>query len=277
MRYGGTIAVLALGLALAACGGAKDSATQASASASGREDAPSLSSSEAPPPAPPAKARTEKVENALYEFGYAYPPAVSAIAPLRKIFDDRLEQSRTQLIADAREGKADADKNQYPYHPFSRDTTWNVVADLPQWLSLSAEFYEYSNGAHGNSGFDALLWDRRAQTARQPLDMFVGKDALRAAIQKPFCDALDQERAKKRGEPVTRGSSDMFSECIDPTAQTLILGSSNGKTFDRIGLLVAPYEAGPYAEGSYEVTLPVTGKVMAALKPQYRSAFSVKP
>ncbi|KQM22127.1 hypothetical protein ASE49_02140 [Novosphingobium sp. Leaf2] len=275
MRYGGTIAVLAL--ALGACGGSKDTTTQASASAPRSDDAPSLSSTQAPPPAPPAKARTEKQENALYEFGYAYPAAVSAIAPLRKIFDDRLDQSRTQLIADAREGKADADKDQYPYHPFSRDTTWKVVADLPQWLSLSAEFYEYSNGAHGNSGFDTLLWDRRAQTARQPLDMFVGKDMLRSAIQGPFCDALDKERAKKRGEPVTRGSADMFSDCIDPTAQTLILGSSNGQTFDRIGLLVAPYEAGPYAEGSYEVTLPVTGKVMAALKPQYRSAFSIKP
>ena len=66
----------------------------------------------------------------------------------------------------------------------------------------------------------------------------------------------------------------MFSECIDPLASTLILGSANGQTFDRIGVLIAPYEAGPYAEGEYEVTLPVGAAVMRALKPQYRTSFS---
>ena len=57
-------------------------------------------------------------------------------------------------------------------------------------------------------------------------------------------------------------------------AQTLILGSRNHKTFDRIGFLIAPYEAGPYAEGSYEVTLPVTPAVLAAVKPEWRGAFA---
>jgi hypothetical protein len=66
----------------------------------------------------------------------------------------------------------------------------------------------------------------------------------------------------------------MFSECIDPTDSTIILGSSNRQGFDRIGVLVAPYEAGPYAEGTYEVTVPVTRAVMDAVKPVYRSAFA---
>ena len=54
----------------------------------------------------------------------------------------------------------------------------------------------------------------------------------------------------------------------------MILGSSNGKAFDRIGILVAPYEAGPYAEGDYEITLPVTDAVIAAVKPEYRPSFA---
>ena len=55
----------------------------------------------------------------------------------------------------------------------------------------------------------------------------------------------------------------------------MLLGSSNGATFDRIGFQIAPYEAGPYAEGTYEITLPVDGAVMRALKPQYRASFSI--
>jgi hypothetical protein len=87
---------------------------------------------------------------------------------------------------------------------------------------------------------------------------------------------LDRERAKKRGEPVKPGSTDEFDKCIDPVENTVILGSSNRQAFDRIGVLVGPYAAGPYAEGDYEVTLPVTAAVLAAVKPEYRNAFAVK-
>ena len=68
----------------------------------------------------------------------------------------------------------------------------------------------------------------------------------------------------------------LFDDCIDPVKSTVILGSSNKRTFDRIGVLVGPYEAGPYAEGDYEVTLPVTQAVLAAVRPEYRAAFSLK-
>ncbi|MFD2580457.1 PdaC/SigV domain-containing protein [Novosphingobium colocasiae] len=159
--------------------------------------------------------------------------------------------------------------------PHYYDATWQVVTDLPDWLSLSAEIATYTGGAHGMAVPDTLLWDKSAGAARQPLDLFTSKEALRSATQSAFCAALDKERAKRRGAPVDRASGEMFTECIDPVAQTVILGSSNHRTFDRIGFLIAPYEAGPYAEGSYEVTLPVSDKVMAALKPQYRGAFSV--
>ncbi len=34
---------------------------------------------------------------------------------------------------------------------------WKVVADLPRYLSLSADMYLYTGGAHGNSAFDSLV------------------------------------------------------------------------------------------------------------------------
>ena len=41
-------------------------------------------------------------------------------------------------------------------------------------------------------------------------------------------------------------------------------------------MVVAPYAAGPYVEGDYEVTLPVTAKLLALVRPQYRKFFAVK-
>ena len=55
---------------------------------------------------------------------------------------------------------------------------------------------------------------------------------------------------------------------------TLLLGSARGGRIDRIGLLADPYVAGSYAEGTYEVTLPVTPAIVRAVKPAYRTAFA---
>jgi hypothetical protein len=93
------------------------------------------------------------------------------------------------------------------------------------------------------------------------------------ALRGPFCDSLDRERAVRRGEPVNRASGDDFDACIAPSEQTLILGSTDRKHFNRIGILVSPYAAGPYAEGSYDITVPVTPAVLQAVKPEFRATF----
>jgi hypothetical protein len=149
-----------------------------------------------------------------------------------------------------------------------------VVTDLPGWLSLTASRWEFTGGAHGNPWTEAMLWDKAAGARRAAADLFLSKAALSSAIRLPFCDRLDKERAKRREAPVNRNSGDMFDECIDPVESTVILGSADRQHFTRIGVLVDPYEAGPYAEGGYEVTLPVTPAVLKAVRPEYRSLFA---
>jgi hypothetical protein len=176
-------------------------------------------------------------------------------------------------VSDAKEGQKDAKENGYPFNPYSHSVEWQVVTDLPAWLSMSTLVGFYSGGAHPNYGYETILWDRIAGKRRVPAELFASKAALAAAIRAPFCKELDKQRARKR-DGLDRGSGiTEFDECIDPAAQTVILGSSNGKAFDRIGVLVSPYAAGPYAEGSYEVTVPVTQKVLAAVKPEFKAAF----
>lgn len=234
------------------------------------------------PPSPPQAVaqlpagRAEKVTNDLYEFEYAYPPKAAAIPALKALLDKRLATSRAELEKSSKSDQAEARKDGYPYRAHSSGAKWAVVADLPRWLSLSAEMYEYSGGAHGMTFFDALLWDREQNLARTAADLFISKAALSAAIREPFCAALDKERAKRRGEPVNRQSGDQFDECIDPAEHAVILGSSNGKTFDRIGILVEPYAAGSYAEGTFDITLPVTERILGSVKPAYKGEFSVR-
>ena len=219
-------------------------------------------------------ARAEKEENDLYDFGYAYPAAAGGIADLKAYLDADLARQKAELIADAKTQRAERAKDKFDYFPLARDIKWDVVTNLPRWLSLSATIYSFEGGAHPNHGYQALLWDRQGNRRRDGAELFVSKPGLSQAIRKPFCAALDRERGKRRGAPVNPDSGDEFDACIDPVASTVILGSSNGKAFDRIGILVAPYEAGPYAEGDYEITLPVTDAVIAAVKPEYRPSFA---
>lgn len=228
------------------------------------------------PPAPRAEARRIREVNDLYEFDYAYPAAAAAIPALKARLDAHAAKVRGELIAEAKEEKAQADAD-FVYRAHSRSFDWRVVTDLPGWLSLSSLASTYTGGAHPGYWFEAILWDKAAGQERKAIDLFTSKQALSAAIREPFCAEIDRQRAKKRGEPVTRSANEMFSECLDPTDYVVILGSSSRRAFDRIGILVPPYEAGPYAEGDYEVTLPVTQHILAAVRPEYRASFAAQP
>ncbi len=58
---------------------------------------------------------------------------------------------------------------------------------------------------------------------------------------------------------ITNGSRAALKEL------TLLLGSSNRQANNRIGLTANQYLAVSYAEGPYEITLPVTPAVIAAV------------
>ncbi len=225
--------------------------------------------------AAPAPARSVKVKTALYEFGYAYPAQAAALPPVKAILERDLAKTRAGLIRESTQDQREAKKSDYPYRPHSSDTTWKVVTNLPGWLSLSSQFYAYSGGAHGNTGFDTLLWDKAAKARRQPIALFTSTAAFASAVKAPFCDGLAAARKAKRGGEVWSNDIPEFVKCIDPVKDaTVILGSANGRSFTRIGFLIGPYAAGPYAEGSYEVTIPVTPAILSAVKPQYRGAFA---
>lgn len=220
----------------------------------------------------PVTARDLEVTTDSYSFSYSYPAAAGAIPGVRAILEKDLAARRAELAQWAAEGRQASKDNGFPFSPYDYAKGWDVVTDLPAFLSLSAGYNTYTGGAHPNRGYDALLWDKRAGRERQPTDLFRSKQAFIDAVRKQFCAALDKERAERRGGE----EYELFGDCIDPTATVIILGSSNRRTFDRIGFLIAPYIAGPYAEGDYEVTLPVTPAVLAAVRPEYRDSFSAR-
>lgn len=209
-----------------------------------------------------------------YEFDYSYPAAAGGPAVLRAYLDTDLATAKAGLAKDSAEWRKEAKKEGFPFHPYASSTKWQVVADLPDWLSLSSEVWVFTGGAHGNSGFDSLVFDRRANVIRKPMDLFRSSGALWNAVEKRWCAGLDQEREKKRGAPVDR-SDNFASACPGIDELNLLLGSSNGKTFDRLTLRAAPYVAGPYVEGAYDVNIDFDAAIVAAAKPEFAKSFAI--
>ena len=207
-------------------------------------------------------------------FDYSWPAAVNRIPELAA----QLDADRATQLADQKEDWQDAIKTSPEECAACRsrafEKEWKVVADLDGWLSLSSDLYVYTGGAHGNYGKTSLVWDRKAKRGMEGIELFNSEVALENALGAKLCDALDQERAKRRGEPVTR-DGEWSTDCPGIDEATVLVGSSDGTAFNRIGIYFGPYVAGAYAEGAYELDFPVTASVLDAVKPQFAGAFKV--
>lgn len=230
----------------------------------------------APNAEPVAFSDNEEIENGLREFAYAWPAQVSAIPALAA----ELEQRRDAALAEQKtfwaESLESCPVEAVSCRNASYDLEWQVVADLPGYLSLSNGFSAYSGGAHGIYGRGSLVWDREAGVALEAVQMFTSPAALESAIGGAACDALNAEREERRGVPVDPDADGWDNECVGIADTVLFIGSSDGKAFDRLGVYYGPYVAGAYAEGDFEFTLPVTEAVVEAVKPEYRRVFAAR-
>lgn len=224
-------------------------------------------------------AKSVEEENDLYSFSYAYPAQAGGIPELAADLDADAEKAKATLTSESEDDQKQAKANDYPYRAHSFSKEWKVVADLPRYLSLSGEFATYSGGAHGMYGLESLVWDKQAKAGMDGVALFQSAEALDKALGQKLCAALDAERAKRRGEAVPGNAGDDdtgFNSCQHVKDATVLVGSSGGGKFDRIGVWFGPYVAGPYAEGSYELNFPVDAAVIEAVKPEYREAFGAR-
>ncbi|WP_070157969.1 PdaC/SigV domain-containing protein [Sphingobium phenoxybenzoativorans] len=223
-------------------------------------------------PAAPAKPFKLEDKSEALEFSYAYPAQAAAIPAVAEKLTGQMDKAKADALKAAAEDQKSAKEADYPFRQHSLQTTWTVHADTPRFLGLVGETYVYTGGAHGMTAWSGLLWDKQAAKDIPVTALMTSPAAFAASMSGRFCDALDDARAEKRGEKVKRGADD-FSICVDPMQQVLTPEAGKGGGIDRIRVIIGPYEAGPYAEGSYEIDVPVDAAMIKAIKPEYRAAF----
>ena len=267
------VPVLAFAGALAACNGdagdAADPVPTESATPSPAATASAAASSNG------ARSVADETDDFLFEF--SYPAEAGRIVELASLLDIQLEQRRAELARESAEARREAREDGFPYNKHSYTAEWKVVAETPGWLSLSADVATFSGGAHGNYTVDSLVWDKKAEEAMDAKRLFASAAALEEALGERFCEGLDRERETRRGTPLAaEEDGNSFLDCPGIDELEILVGSSNRRAFDRLTVYAGPYVAGPYAEGAYEVDLPVDAAILAAVKPEYRDAFSAR-
>jgi len=175
--------------------------------------------------------------------------------------------------ANARAEEVGEDPDSAPAQPYSKSIDWSVAADTTKLMSLSSIASEYSGGAHGNAAYASLLWDKALKHLIAPTALFApGADA---AMDKALCDALIAEKKSRLGDNYTPPGADWNCPKWRDTPFVLTASTTPGKA-GGLTFLLAPYLVGAYAEGTYEVTVPLSA-FARYLKPAYADEFAGAP
>ncbi len=157
--------------------------------------------------------------------------------------------------------------------PYSREIEWNLGADTSKLMSLWKVESEYTGGAHGNANFGSVLWDKALKRMVGANVLF--KPGADKVMDKALCDALMAEKKARLKEYYSPPGQDWtcpkWREISFALAPSTAPGKAGGLLF-----LLPPYRVGAYAEGTYEVTVPV-GVFAGYLTPAYADEFAGAP
>jgi hypothetical protein len=220
-----------------------------------------------------APAKFEKNSDTL-EFSYEWSPEAAAIPALDHRFRGEVLKALGTARANVREDRRLAREQKRDFHAHLYSMTWTTAGETPRLLSLQSEKGTFEGGAHQNTSFGALLWDRRTGREVSVSSLFTRPGDFEALTRPAYCRGLDAERKKRREGEKLGGE---FEQC--PKYSDLAIAPvdrTRNRRFDQIAFTASPYVAGPYVEGKYEILVPVTAKMVAALKPAFRYSFEAQ-
>jgi len=200
----------------------------------------------------------------LLSFHYAWPAEAKAIPALRAELRRQMARARAEALANARETREVSREAQVAFHQEMFDKVWSVEASNGRLLSLTADNRTDQNGAHPNRDFDSLIWDR-VRGRRTSVAAVLGAAAL-TGMNARYCSALAAMVARHGGEPPER---------CPPLAERVLAFSDadHDGRFDALHVLIAPYVAASYADGSFVVDVPFEASDLTAVAAAYRPAF----
>lgn len=213
-----------------------------------------------------------EIKTKYLDFQYSWSSEANAIPALVKRFTADMRKQQASLTAAAQSDAAERKKHGFPFFAYQQVTSIATDGQTPQLLSLRNDTYEFTGGAHGNSGTTALLWDRKLAKETKLEALMRPGAAFLAGFRTRYCQALDAERKKRReGEELNLPE---FNACPKfPDLAVIPEDSNHNGRFDKLLFVASPYLAGPYSEGEYEIGVALRPLDVRKLKPEFQPSF----
>jgi hypothetical protein len=187
----------------------------------------------------------------------------TAVRDLRQ-FTEGAQADRTEAGGDA--GMA----------PYEKIITFDGVVETGKLFSLSRADYDFTGGAHGNTLYAGVLWDKALKRPVEGAALFrPGVDF--AALDRALCAAVNAARRARdpQAAPLTATTKDWACPKASATPFVLAAGSVPGKA-GGLSFLIGPYILGPYSDGSWTIVVPQSA-FRPLLAPAYADEFAGEP
>lgn len=208
-----------------------------------------------------------KNNSANLQYNWRVPPEVGIEPALFHMMRAKAEAGLVAGLGQADADAAAAKMAGYPVRQYSDLRYWTIAADTTRLLALTGTLYGYTGGAHGNSGYDTAIWDRKAQSLIALPALFSDRARARAILEPIVCAALAAEQKERRQGQTLSGD---FDKCPPLAQASLVPYGGMTPVAHSLRVIFAPYVAGPYVEGSYELTIPWPDAIKPLVKPEFR-------
>ena len=186
----------------------------------------------------------------------------AAVRDLRQ-FSEGAQADRTEAGGDAGQP------------PYDKSIEITPGAETGKLFSLIRTDSEFTGGAHPNSSFASILWDKALKREIVAANLF--KTADLSALDTALCAAVNAEKRKRDPQAQTISLTSSDWKCPRASAVPFVLATSTlpGKAGGLV-FLIGPYLVGPYSDGPYEVTVPQSA-FRSLLSPAYLDEFAGEP
>ncbi len=155
--------------------------------------------------------------------------------------------------------------------PYQRTVVWTITAVTPHLISLRNAWFDDTGGAHPNHGSDVLLWDRVRNVMVLQSELFK-PDADTRAQDFWLCEALTKAKLARVGPSAPKSwTCPKFSD-----AHAVLVPSTTPFRIGGMMFLFDPYVIGAYAEGDYELLMPLV-QFQSVLAPGWAVDFTGAP
>lgn len=228
-------------------------------------------------PADQAAPLTYSRETAYATVELELPQAIAAYPDLHAAIYGEEVRALREFLEGAQSVHTEYGGEEMP--PYEQTITYAPAGQSQRLFSLTETNFEYTGGAHPNTSYGAVLWDRSADRRIAPATLF-RRGADLTALDRALCDAINRARADLTGQPsaLTLGEAEGGGWSCPRAADTpfvLAASTTNGRA-GGLQFLIAPYLVGPYAEGGYQVVVPQAA-FRSLLDPAFAGEFAGAP